>query len=407
MAGHLTPEERDRIAQLWHRGTEQRDIAEALGRSPSTISRELRRNGTGGDYFAAQAQRESQRRRRERPLERKMENPQINKLVHEGLAQEWSPEQISGRMKQQHPDKRERAVSPQTIYAWIRQDSQREHWESLLRRRGKRPWRRQNPAASQAARISGRITATEAAASAGLAARALGLAQGDDFVGDETLADLTIEIVDGGGNVVVSTETDDDGLFTADVGPGTYTVNLLVGEESVLSFTLDVPEGGTLFAEGKVDLLPNGKLKLDLQIFRDDDGDGEPDDTFRIRIQGRIEGEPASGDTDVEASQDDIEDQVTICHIPPGNPDNAHTIVVGAPAVDAHLAHGDFEGECDGDDGASDDDLDNDGVHELLCLTGVFPAMPYDRARLSELWHSSLEPLDFLQSSKARLTRDD
>lgn len=212
-----------------------------------------------------------------------------------------------------------------------------------------------------AARISGRITATEAAASAGLAARALGLAQGDDFVGDETLADLTIEIVDGGGNVVVSTETDDDGLFTADVGPGTYTVNLLVGEESVLSFTLDVPEGGTLFAEGKVDLLPNGKLKLDLQIFRDDDGDGEPDDTFRIRIQGRIEGEPASGDTDVEASQDDIEDQVTICHIPPGNPDNAHTIVVGAPAVDAHLAHGDFEGECDGDDGASDDDLDNDG----------------------------------------------
>jgi hypothetical protein len=45
-------------------------------------------------------------------------------------------------MKQQHPDKRERAVSPQTIYAWIRQDSQREHWESLLRRRGKRAIRR-------------------------------------------------------------------------------------------------------------------------------------------------------------------------------------------------------------------------------------------------------------------------
>lgn len=213
-------------------------------------------------------------------------------------------------------------------------------------------------------RISGRITATEAAASAGLAARALGLAQGDDFVGDEALTDVTVEIVDGGGNVVASTETDDSGLFTAEVGAGTYTVDLLVGGESVLSFTVDVPEGGTLFAEGKVDLLPNGKLKLDVQIFRDNDGDGEPDDTFRIRIQGRIEGEPASGDVDVEASQDDIEDQVTICHVPPGNPDNAHTIVVGAPAVDAHLAHGDFEGECDGDDGATDDDLDDDGEED-------------------------------------------
>jgi hypothetical protein len=249
--------------------------------------------------------------------------------------------------------------------------------------------------ADGAARISGRITATEAAASAGLAARALGLAQGDDFVGDEALTDVTIEIVDGGGTVVASTETDDDGLFSADVGPGTYTVNLLVGGEAVLSFTLDVPEGGTLFAEGKVDLLPNGKLKLDLQIFRDDDGDGEPDDSFRIRIQGRLEGEPASGDVDVEASQDDIEDQVTICHVPPGNPDNAHTIVVGAPAVDPHLAHGDFEGECDGDEGATDDDLDDDGeaddaddVKVLVCH--VPPGHP-DGRRTIEISEDALE----------------
>ncbi len=38
--------------------------------------------------------------------------------------------------------------------------------------------------------------------------------------------------------------------------------------------------------------------------------------------------------------------KVTICHIPPGNPANAHTITVGAPAVDAHLAHGDTLGAC-------------------------------------------------------------
>lgn len=40
------------------------------------------------------------------------------------------------------------------------------------------------------------------------------------------------------------------------------------------------------------------------------------------------------------------EEKVTICHRPPGNPENEHTIVVGAPAVPAHLAHGDDLGEC-------------------------------------------------------------
>jgi hypothetical protein len=39
-------------------------------------------------------------------------------------------------------------------------------------------------------------------------------------------------------------------------------------------------------------------------------------------------------------------DKVTICHIPPGNPANAHTIVVGAPAVPAHLEHLDHLGPC-------------------------------------------------------------
>jgi hypothetical protein len=52
-------------------------------------------------------------------------------------------------------------------------------------------------------------------------------------------------------------------------------------------------------------------------------------------------------------------DKVTICHIPPGNPSNAHTISVGASAVKAHLDHGDNMGDCeardDGDDGDDDD----------------------------------------------------
>ncbi|MCW5980165.1 MAG: hypothetical protein KIT09_18930 [Bryobacteraceae bacterium] len=42
--------------------------------------------------------------------------------------------------------------------------------------------------------------------------------------------------------------------------------------------------------------------------------------------------------------------KVAICHVPPGNPANAHTIVIDYHAVPAHLAHGDYEGAC-GDGG--------------------------------------------------------
>jgi len=50
-------------------------------------------------------------------------------------------------------------------------------------------------------------------------------------------------------------------------------------------------------------------------------------------------------------------DKIAICHIPPGNPDNAHTISVSGNAKNAHLAHGDTLGECpDGDDGNQDDE---------------------------------------------------
>ena len=40
-------------------------------------------------------------------------------------------------------------------------------------------------------------------------------------------------------------------------------------------------------------------------------------------------------------------DKVEVCHIPPGNSANFHTITVSAKAVDAHMAHGDFEGGCE------------------------------------------------------------
>ena len=156
MVGHLTLEERDRIAQLLHQGASQKEIAEALGRDKGTISRELRRNRKGEEYLAGQAQRESERRRRERPIVRKLDDPELNQAVRAGLAQEWSPQQIVGRLEQQQEGEEGGSVSHQTIYAWIKQSEHRQHWESFLRRRGKRPCRPTKPGLPSAACIRNR-----------------------------------------------------------------------------------------------------------------------------------------------------------------------------------------------------------------------------------------------------------
>jgi IS30 family transposase len=157
MAHHLTMQERDHIAQFRHRGASQAEIARDLKRSESTISRELSRNACGEVYHAGQAQQMAQQRRRERPLQRKLDRPEVNAAVRRGLAQDWSPDEIAGRQLAEHPDDRQRCVSRQTIYDWIKKDPCREHWESHLRRRGKRPRRPRNkPQRDDAARIANR-----------------------------------------------------------------------------------------------------------------------------------------------------------------------------------------------------------------------------------------------------------
>jgi len=149
MPHQLTRAERDRIAQLLERGFDQEEIAASVARDPSTISRERERNSTGGDYLAAQAQVRAEQRRRQ-PRRRKMDDPQLNAAVRQRLAQGWSPEQIAGRLRKEHPDDPAWHLSPQTIYTWIAADPQRAHWESFLRRRGKRPARRRKPSENPA-----------------------------------------------------------------------------------------------------------------------------------------------------------------------------------------------------------------------------------------------------------------
>jgi IS30 family transposase len=161
MPRHLTKEERDRIAQMHHQGYGQEAIALAVGRSQGTVSRELRRNRTSDGYFAAQAQEQAEERRRERPVELKMERDETSEYVRRRLASYWSPEQIEGRLKVDFPDQPERWISAQTIYAWIaEQGDYRAYWEGYLRRRGKRP-KRKTPGSSDRAKIADRPAVIE------------------------------------------------------------------------------------------------------------------------------------------------------------------------------------------------------------------------------------------------------
>lgn len=138
MAGHLTLEEREVIAQQHAAGKSRRVIAEELGRDPSTVSRELRRNRGRNGYFPSRAQQRAERRRHDRPLERKMERPEVNAFVREKLKEYWSPDQIAGRSALLFKDPR-RHVSRQTIYTWIQSQTARGRcWARFLRRQGKK-----------------------------------------------------------------------------------------------------------------------------------------------------------------------------------------------------------------------------------------------------------------------------
>ena len=147
MHQQLTFEERVRLEELLGQQWSQSEIAETLKRSASTISRELSRFRVQGVYLAKWAQAESERRRNERPLTRKMDRAEIRDDVQDGLIACWSPDEIAGRLQQQFPKQPEHHLSASSMYLWIkRQGPQRKHWEQYLRRRGRRPYHPRPPA---------------------------------------------------------------------------------------------------------------------------------------------------------------------------------------------------------------------------------------------------------------------
>ena len=119
---HLRSEERYVIYHLRLYGLSHREIGRRLGRHHTTIGRELSRNGPrhcGGVYIHDVAQRRSDERRRIARHHRRRSHGRLYRSVVQGLKRDWSPEQIAGRLKRDHPDDGLMRISPETIYHWI------------------------------------------------------------------------------------------------------------------------------------------------------------------------------------------------------------------------------------------------------------------------------------------------
>lgn len=108
--------ERERISRGLAEKESARAIARALGRAPSTISREIARAGGRRRYRALAAERAACERLW-RPKPRKLASrPRLCEAVEAGLAARWSPQQISARLRKDHPDDPEMQISHETIY---------------------------------------------------------------------------------------------------------------------------------------------------------------------------------------------------------------------------------------------------------------------------------------------------
>ena len=113
----LQPEERITLASLRQQGWSLRASARLLGRSPSTLSRELRRNRGEAGYASQPAQRACEQRRiAARPLAKLHPHGALWRVVCDLLSWRWSPQQIAATLRRMHPDDSAWHVSHETIY---------------------------------------------------------------------------------------------------------------------------------------------------------------------------------------------------------------------------------------------------------------------------------------------------
>lgn len=112
----LSLAEREEISRAMVAGHSIRTIAASLGRAPSTVSRELRRNEGPGGYRANRADQAAWDRARRPKLCKLATHRALAQRVADKLQRQWSPEQIAGWLKRTYPDDTSCQVSHETIY---------------------------------------------------------------------------------------------------------------------------------------------------------------------------------------------------------------------------------------------------------------------------------------------------
>jgi IS30 family transposase len=112
----LQPEERVTIAALRQQNQSLRQIAVVLGRSPGTLSRELKRNSAAGAYSSSPAQKASEARRVAARSARKLDpDGRLWPVITHMLCWLWSPQQIARTLRAMWPDEPDMQVSHETI----------------------------------------------------------------------------------------------------------------------------------------------------------------------------------------------------------------------------------------------------------------------------------------------------
>jgi len=140
---HIQKTERLEISILLNKGYSQNSIAGVLGRSKGTISEEIKNNSVNGKYDPNKAQHKSYVKRLNSKYQgMKIEkNIKLRNYVDSRLGQDWSPEQIAGRIKEQ--EKNIKYTSKMGIYKYIYSPYGR-NLEKHLRRKGKKGKQRIN-----------------------------------------------------------------------------------------------------------------------------------------------------------------------------------------------------------------------------------------------------------------------
>lgn len=119
----LQPRERERIKIRLLCKVSQREIGKSLGRSHTTIGRELKRNSSAFGYNPAVADRVAKLRQRKKgdcKIDRCWELEQyIIGKMKDNKNGGWTPEQIAGRWNEEHQEKNAVTISYETIYRWI------------------------------------------------------------------------------------------------------------------------------------------------------------------------------------------------------------------------------------------------------------------------------------------------